>query len=95
MKSGVTSSGFPFEFDERNADDMRFVDLIAETMSEDASEFDKIYAASKLLSMLLGEDQKKRLYDHIGQSYNGRVPYADLEKALAEIMQGGGETVKK
>lgn len=94
MKSGTTSTGFPYTFDERNADDMRFVDLIAETMDDKATEFDKISAVSKLISMLIGKEQKKKLYDHIGRSYDGRVPFAELEKALTEIMQGGGDAVK-
>lgn len=94
MKSGITSTGFRYEFDETRADDMRFVDLIAEISDENAPEFERLHGCSRLIEMLLGKEQKAALYDHIGQTHDGRVPYADLEKALAEIMQGGGDAVK-
>lgn len=95
MKTGTTSTGFHYEFDERRADDIRLVELIADTISDEVREFDKILAASKILTMLLGEEQKKALYEHIGQSHeDGRVPYLDLHLALQEIMQGGGESLK-
>lgn len=94
MKVGTTSNGFRFEFDEARADDMRFVDLIVTSMDESASEFDKLAAASKLIEMLLGKEQKVALFKHIGKSYDGRVPFAEVNKALSEIMQGGGDAVK-
>ena len=94
MKTGTTSNGFPFRFDETRADDMRFVDLIVLVSDEEASEFDKLAAASKMIEMLLGKEQKAALFAHIGKSYGGRVPFAEVEKALTEIMQGGGDTLK-
>lgn len=94
MKTGTTSNGFRFEFDEARADDMRFVDLIVEATDEEAEEFKKLSATSKMIEMLLGKEQKKALYEHIGKDYDGRVPFAELEKALTEIMQGGGDAVK-
>ena len=94
MKVGTTSNGFHYEFDEARADDMRFVDLIVTSMDENASEFDKIAASSKLIEMLLGKEQKKALFEHIGKNYDGRVPLAEVTKALSEIMQGGGDAVK-
>jgi len=94
MKVGTTSNGFNFEFDEARADDMRFVELIVTTMDETASEFDKLAAVTKMIEMLLGKEQKKALFEHIGKSYDGRVPFAEVNKALNEIMQGGGDAVK-
>ena len=94
MRSGTTSSGFTFEFDEARADDMRFVDLIVEATDEKTEEFRKLSATSKMIEMLLGKEQKAALFDHIGQSHDGRVPFAELEKALTEIMQGGGDALK-
>lgn len=94
MKTGTISNGFHYEFDETRADDMRFVDLIVEATGEESGEFEKLHATSKMLDMLLGKEQKKALYDHIGKDYDGRVPSAELEKALTEIMQGGGDAVK-
>lgn len=94
MKTGTTSTGFAFQFDERNADDMRMVELIALGDDDTASEFQKLAASSKILEMLLGKEQKAALYDHIGKSNEGRVPLADLMKAMAEIMNAGGDSLK-
>ena len=94
MRSGITSTGFSYKFNEQNADDMRFVDLIAATVSEDTELFEKISAASQIVELLLGKEQKTALYKHIGQSFGGRVPYAELEKAIAEIMSGSADTKK-
>lgn len=94
MKKGTTSTGFAFTFDERNADDMRMIELIAISDDDSASEFQKLAASSKILEMLLGKDQKAALYDHIGQFHDGRVPVADLMNALKEIMTAGGEPIK-
>ena len=90
MIKGKTSTGFEYEYDETRLDDMRFVDVLAVVVDPDAPPFDKIAGTSKLLTMLLGEDLKKQLYDHIGKEHDGRVPRAELEQALEEIMQARG-----
>lgn len=90
MIKGKTSTGFEYEYDETRLDDMRFVDVLAVVVDPDAPPFDKIAGASKLLTMLLGEDLKKQLYDHIGKEHDDRVPRAELEQALEEIMQARG-----
>jgi len=87
MIKGITSTGFEYEYDETRLDDMRFVDVLAVVVDPEAPRFDKIAGASQLLTMLLGADMKKALYEHIGKKYDGRVPRADLQKALEEIMQ--------
>lgn len=89
MRKGTTSTGFAYEFDEVRLDDMRFVEVLAIVMDPEAPAFDKIAGVSKLLTMILGEDQKEALYAHIGKGYDGgRVPRAEVEKALEEIMSG-------
>lgn len=95
MKKGVTSTGFAYEFDETRLDDMRFVDILANVLGDEASEFDKISGVSKLITMLLGKEQKKALYEHIGSTHDERVPRADLEAALEEIMSSAGEDAEK
>ena len=89
MKKGCTSSGFAFEYDEARLDDMRFVDILAVVLDPEAPEFDKISGASKLVTMLLGPELKAKLYAHIGEAHEGRVPRAELEAALEEIMAAG------
>lgn len=96
MVKGTTSGGFAFEFDENRLDDMRFVDVLAVVTDPEAPLLDKFSGASQLIEMLLGKDQKKALYAHIGKKYGGRVPRGELERALYEIMQSGaGEDAAK
>lgn len=87
MIKGITSTGFAYEYDEERLDDMRFVDVLAVVVNPEAPPFDKIAGASQLLAMLLGDDMKKALYEHIGKNHDGRVPRAELQQALEEIMQ--------
>jgi len=87
MIKGITSTGFAYEYDETRLDDMRFVDVLAVVVDPEAPRFDKIAGASQLLTMLLGKDMKAALYEHIGKNHEGRVPRADLQQALEEIMQ--------
>ena len=94
MKTGTTSTGFAFTFDERNADDMRMIELIALGDDPNATEFQKLAASSKILEMLLGKEQKSALYEHIGGFHDGRVPVADLMTPLKEIMSAGGDSLK-
>ena len=94
MRTGTTSTGFAFSFDEATADDMRIVDLIAEISDEETTDFEKLAGASKLTVLLLGKEQKAALYAHIGSRHGGRVPFAEVEQALLEIMRAGGDAVK-
>lgn len=94
MIRGITSSGFAYEFDETRLDDMRFVDVLSVVVDAEAPAFDKISGVSKLLTMILGKEMKEQLYTHIGKSHDGRVPRAELEKALEEIMSAGKDAEK-
>lgn len=95
MRKGITSTGFAYEFEEERLDDMRFVDVLAVVVDPEAPKFDKISGVSRLLGLLLGEDMKKALYEHIGAAHGGRVPRAELEAALEEILAGGGKDAEK
>lgn len=95
MVKGTTSGGFAFEYEAERLDDMRYVDILAVVIDPEAPRFDKIAGASKLLTMLLGPEMKKALYDHIGAQHGGRVPRAELETALEEIMAAAGKDAEK
>lgn len=95
MVKGTTSDGFAFEYDESRLDDMRFVDVLVEVVDPDAGLLAKMKGISRMLDMLLGKDLKAALYDHIGRSHDGRVPRAELEKALEEIMSAAGKDAEK
>lgn len=87
MTKGTTSTGFEFEYDEERLDDMRFVDVLSVVVDPEAGDLARVSGASRLLTMLLGADLKAALYEHIGKSHNGRVPRAEMEAALEEIMR--------
>lgn len=86
MVSGKTASGFEFKIDEGIADDMEFMELLADAM-EDAVRFPKV------IEQLLGKDQKKLLYDHI-RGDNGRVSIEKAIEEFTEIMNLAGEGLK-
>ena len=92
MREGVTKSGFAYSYDESRLDDMRMVDILSVVMDEDAAPFEKLRASSKLVEKLLGEEAKERLYEHIGERNEGRVPYAALSAEIKDIMLGSAET---
>lgn len=86
MKTGKTKSGFHFEIDEERCNDMEFLDALAEA-EEDGLQF------SKVCNILLGKEQKKKLYDHLRRE-DGRVPIEDMRDIIIEIMTISGDEVK-
>jgi len=86
MIAGKTSSGFEFEVSEHALDNMELVDLIAEG-SEDP------LTVSKIVKMVLGTEQRKKLYDHV-RTEDGRVPTAVVGTEIAEIFSAFGESGK-
>lgn len=90
MRKGTLSNGFAYEFDETAADDMEFLDTLAVVMADESSNQARLIAASKLGDMLLGKEQKQRLYDHIRREH-GRVPVAVFQGLLGELMSGSGD----
>ena len=80
MKAGKLDNGFEYEIDENVFDDMRFLDALAE-----ANEGDPL-AASRMCTMLLGKEQKKKLYSTLAQE-DGRVPVEDTLNTIVKIMQ--------
>lgn len=95
MREGKTSTGFEFKFDESRLNNMRLVDAFAEFSNTAESEFSRMSAFSKVITLLLGADEKERLYDHIASYSDGLVPADALEKELKEILAAEpGNTVK-
>ena len=81
MYKGVTSSGFEYEIDEKNADNMELVDAVS-----DVTEGDKL-AVSRVCRLILGVDQRKRLYEHL-RTEDGRVPVEAVTREIFEIFNG-------
>ena len=80
MKAGKLDNGFEYEIDESIFDDMRFLDALA-----DANEGDPL-AASRMCSMLLGKEQKKKLYSILADDA-GHVPVEGTLNCIVKIMQ--------
>ena len=87
MKKGKLKNGFEFEVDENVLDDMRLIDAMAEAQDENPTKF------SKAILMVLGAEQRDRLYEHIALE-NGRVPIEATSEALVEIFEAMGEEGK-
>lgn len=94
MRKGITTTGFAFEYDEKKLDDMRFVDLLATIIDEDSEDLKIISSASKIILMILGSEQKAKLYDHIAAQHDGRVPVDVVMSELNNIIQPQEEETK-
>lgn len=94
MRKITTSTGFSADFDEQSANDMRVLRHIRAIVDPEASPLQRTAALVDLPVLLLGEKQTEALYAHLGSLHGGRVPPADLERELTEILTGGGEAVK-
>ncbi len=87
MVFGKTSNGFSFEIDPLVMDNMELVDVLAE-MNDDNP-----LAVSKVCHMVLGDTQKKALYDFLRTSDN-RVPVVEVVTAIKEIFLAIGSKGK-
>ena len=86
MLKGKTESGFKFEIDESIADDMEFVEALAE-VDENPLRFPKV------LVRALGEEQKQRLYEHL-RGKNGTVSTQKVMDEFTEMLNKAGDETK-
>lgn len=86
MIRGTLKSGFEFEIPESARDNMELVDAIADMQYNPLG-------ISKVTKMLLGDDQRRRLYDHL-RTEAGNVPVAAVSDAITEIFLNSGREVK-
>lgn len=84
MIKGITKTGFSYELEDNVFDNMELVDTIAE-----ATENDPV-AVSRLVKLVLGTEQRKRLYDHL-RTEDGRVPTAAVIETVGEIFTSFGQ----
>lgn len=82
-----TSTGFVVELDKNVMNNMELVDALAE------AENDNPVALSKACLLLLGKDNRQKLYDHLRQE-NGRVPVDAVGAALTDIFKAFGDAGK-
>lgn len=84
MIEGKLKSGFEYKIEDHVLDNMELLDAIAEVDQNPM-------VLSKVLKMLLGDDQRKKLYDHLRDPKNGNVPIVAVSDAVAEIFSGSGQ----
>lgn len=91
MIEGKTTSGFEFKIEDDALNDMELLDAF---MAVDAGRISGMQAA---IIRLLGEDQKKALYDFLRDKTSGRVnAYGErgVIGAVTEILHIAGEQSK-
>lgn len=86
MLTGTLKNGFEFEIDEGALDNMELIDAMAAAQEDDPTKF------SKAVLILLGEEQRNRLYEHVRK--DGRVAISDVTEAFVEIFQTIGDQGK-
>lgn len=79
MLKGTTKSGFKFEINAENLNDYELLEVIAEV---DENEL----LLPKLVKKLLGDEQKKKLLDHL-RTPEGRVPIEAISQELTDIFE--------
>lgn len=79
IKEITTKSGFSVSVDTDKLDDMELVEALAELNEND------IYMP-KVATMVLGKEDKSRLYDHL-RTEKGNVPVGAFTNEFTEIME--------
>lgn len=83
MVKGKTKTGFEFEINENAFNDMEVLDALS------ALNKGEVFAISDLCNKLFGNEQKKRLYDHIREE-DGRIPLEKFSDELKDVMELSG-----
>lgn len=82
IKEITTKSGFKISMNPDVTDNMELVDALAQANDDGIS-------IVKVANMLLGEDDKRRLYDHL-RADDGRVPMEPFMAEIEEILNSIG-----
>ena len=85
--SGKLNNGFEYEVDDAVLDDMEMVDALAEAQSTNPR------AISSVVKKLLGDEQKKTLYDLVRRE-DGTVPIEEVTNTVVEIFEQLGDAGK-
>lgn len=84
MKNGTTKSGFKYTLTDRRLNNFELLDVFSEVDENPL-------LIPKVLTLLLGDKQKRELYEHLRDS-EGTVPSELITKELKEML--GIEEVK-
>lgn len=80
MIKGKTESGFNYEIEEEELDDIELLELLADVGANPL-------LVPKIVTKVLGNDQKKALYDHV-RDKNGRASTTRVSEEFTEILAG-------
>ncbi len=83
MIQGKLKSGFEYRIEESALDNMELLDLIVEVD-------ENTLAISKVIKMLLGDEQRNKLYDHL-RTEKGNVPVMAVSEAVVEILKSSNQ----
>lgn len=81
---GKLENGFEFVVDDDALDNMELIDAMADAQEDNPAMF------SKAVLILLGKDQRQKLYDHL-RDESGRVPIEAVTNAFVEIFEALGD----
>lgn len=87
MKEGKLSNGFEYKVDETVLDDMELIDAMEQAQG------DEPLKVSKVITMVLGAEQKKAFYDSL-RNDEGRVPVEETMKVFLELIESLGDEGK-
>lgn len=80
--------GYSMNLADKAIDNMELVDALAE-MTDDTD----ILAVSKVVRLILGEEEREKLYDHL-RTGDGRVPIQSVSETIKEIFAAYGDSGK-
>lgn len=84
---GKLDNGFAYTVDNSVLDDMEMVDALADAMSTNP------LAISMVVKKLLGDDQRKALYDTVRRE-DGTVPVEEVTNSVVAIFEQMGDQGK-
>lgn len=77
---GKTTTGFAYKIDSDFVNDVEFLELFADVQNGDT------LGVFNIIKKILGDDQKKALYDHI-RTKKGVVPMDRLNDEITDILK--------
>lgn len=87
MIKGETASGFKFEIEPADINDMEFLERLGIAFESDITKIPGIMAE------ILGADQRARLYDHL-RNERGKVPIEKAMEVFQEILTIANESTE-
>ena len=87
--TGKTKSGFEFSYDERILTDWEYLTLLRKLTSDDGSvsNTEKLAVTQDMFTVLLGEEQTKKLIEHVRKNNDGFATIEAITEEFNEVIQ--------